>query len=415
MNGRLKAWLISAIEQGASSALSFVVMVLAARALNKESFGYVSTGWQIVVYGLTFTAGTIFSAMVLNLSGAGYRRLNLHARWVWNVKALLFILTMVLGFFAFILRGSPDFMPIILGGSAVAASRIAVEIDRRWRIVTGVPWKAALSSFVALCSVVFFLMAWRFFTEVDERTATGALLCCAIGFFLASNFGGLGLLFPPKSLPLPSKYSLSILRRYGRFFKWSIPTTLINLAGGLAAPFILVAATGPTSVAEFNAVRTIFGVLQVLIMGVVIHAAVRQKRAYIEGGMSGLWYETWPWMASSAGIGLIFLILMSVFGDAIISTVFGGHFTVDYLTIISFSVVYVLLGPSGLLGNAVEITGQLHWNLMASTAAAILTLALMYPVALHYGVGAGASVMVVTELAILCVRCWPLLLAARKI
>ena len=414
MNSRLIVWLISAIEQGASSALSFVIMILAARALGKESFGYVSTGWQIVVFALTFASGTIFSAMVLNLTGAGVHRLNLHARWAWNAKLMLFFSGATAGLLAFNLRDRLDFVPVVVGGGAVAASRIALEIDRRWCIVIGAPWRAALGSVTALFSVLICFMAWWFFTHEGERTATGALLCCALGFFLASCLGGVGRLVPPQPLSTSRKYSRAVLRRYGRFLKWCIPSTIIGLAGGIAAPFILAAATGPTSVADFNAVRTVFGVLQVLIMGLVVHAAVRQRRAYFTGGIRGLWHETWPWLLLSVGLGLLFFMVMIFSGNLIIGRLFGPSFSIDSMLILSFSMVYVLLGPSGLMGNAVEVTGLFRWNLAASIVAAMLTLSLMYPVALHYGVGAGALVMVVTELAILCVRCSALFVVANK-
>lgn len=398
--GRLATGGVAILEQAAASGLSFLIMVLAARTLTKHEFGLMSTAWQVVIYLLTLANGSIFAALMVTAPGTCAARLNAQQALLHRLKILLGGGALAGALGALTLLASHPAGAALMAALAAGGARVALECDRRWAIATGHSLRAVGVSLSAIVLCGLGLLCWALLLPESWRQAGTYILLCAAGYQMAVLLCW-RLLPPPEAVP--PRVRRVIAARYLRFCRWSLPTTLVALAGGLAAPFILAAACGAEAVADFNATRAFFGLYQVCILGLVLHVTRRQRLAFLEGGRSALWRETLPWITLTLSIGSAVVLLAAWQGPALTRLIFGPSYNDGTLMLILAS-YYLLLGPSSLLGSAINVTGRLSVNFLASLIAALLTLAFMYPLARQAGISWGAAVLIANEAAILGLR-----------
>lgn len=388
------------IEQGLNSAITFVFMIFSARGLSKDLFGHVSSSWQITIFLLTLANGAIFNPLVILVPGSNRSQKETHLKVVSIFKIFLVSCSLALFLLSFITEHK---ISLYIFGLAIACCRVAFELDRRWLIALQRPLIATGNGVIFFSAMVCALMIW-WFMDPPLRHSHYFLIACFLSFFGVTILNGKLGAIPLQINVTKFKRIKIMLLRYWRLTRWTTATAVVSLLGGLAIPFLLLASIGPNEAGEFNAVRSIFGILNILIYGLVLHVAPELRKSYRFYGKEGLRRGLINWSLITVLVAIICGIFLYINASGLLNFVYGDDFLKALAFFPPFLALFVIIGPSAILNVSLNVAEKPQANLFVSAVSSVMIITLFVPIATEFGAVKACWLMVFSEAFIVLLR-----------
>lgn len=254
---RDRIWALS--DQGVQSATNFATMVLAARALDVQSFAHFSLAYLAVLFALSFHRTWVTQPM--NVLGAQRPdELPARARALWRAHAMLIpvggVLCTAVAMFAF------QDSRLLLATIAYLALYFLQEMQRRYAYTLFRIREASLTSLV-MGGIQLGGMAVLMFSGWSSGTNWMLALLLAQAAGLATGLVLVGL--PRKVASGMEMGAVEVLSAQLSHSRWIVASQLVFWASSQAYPF-LIAGVDTTQAAAFNAGMSILNAANVVRM-----------------------------------------------------------------------------------------------------------------------------------------------------
>ena len=214
----------------------------------------------------------------------------------------------------------------------------------------------------------------------DHLSATAAYAVAGLACALA---GGLWLVLSAQSFRVRREPVPRELRRHWRFGRWLLASRLTAATSVQLIPWLVMLVLDATAAGVYAAYMTVTFFANPFLLGIGNVLGPRTARAFAEEGVAGARQVVRQGTIIMGSIMAVFCALMLVFGDKLVSVLYGSEFAGEEYTIIvlAFAVLTRGLGVAPNMGLwAMERTGRLLVTRFAGLCGTVLTsLALIKP------------------------------------
>lgn len=306
-------------DQGMQSATNFATMVLAARALDVQSFAHFSLAYLAVLFALSFHRTWVTQPM--NVLGAQRpEELSARARALWRAHAMLVpagaVLCVAVAMFAF------RDLWLLLATVAYLALYFLQEMQRRYAYTLFRIRDAGLTSLVMGCVQLAGMAALMF---SGWSSGTNWMLALLLG-----QAGGLvtGLMlvgFPRNVLNGSEMGAVEVLSAQFSHSRWIIASQLVYWASSQAYPF-MIAGVDTAQAAAFNAGMSILNAANVVRMTLANYLPAHAGRVLAREGADALRNFARSALFRIAVTGALIWPVLLLLGTPLVELLYGSKF-----------------------------------------------------------------------------------------
>ena len=398
----IQSSVVTFADQILVSGCNFLSTALIARALGLAPFGWYTLIWLVVLLAGALQLGLIVSPMMSIGPKQGAVAADRYFS-VLLVHEIVYCGMAVLGIWITVTlltasAGTSTSVPV--AAALAGGAYLAQDFARRLLFTRQRPRLVLMMDVVnQLSKLALIAWIWRVHA-LNIESALWIVGAAAIGSTLSV------VVFLPTLRFDRADFWPTTVRQW-RSARWLTGTGLMQWAGANSALIVTGSLLGPAAVGALRAAQTILGVLNISREAIENIVPQQAGRALARDGLPGLWAV----LVKTAGLGLalgsVVVLALVLLGGKVLRFVYGPDFerygfVIAWLSLTFLSALMILTFVCGF--RALERTLPVF---MATSAATIVNLALMYPAVKTFGVSGAIGVLLASDwlvVAILVVR-----------
>jgi O-antigen/teichoic acid export membrane protein len=312
------------LDQGLSSATSFLIALLVARHCDKAEYGLYVLGFSLLVtlqFALRSVISVPFTVNCPRVSPRdleGYLGSTLVHQLVGSALAATG-LALAAGVL-YLLRHDSGMAGVLLALSVASAAVLLRDFVRTTYLAFLRVW-ANLVLGVLSSTLTLALVLWAYWT--DGLSASRAYLLTAIGAGLPA---ATGLVLVSRRLAVVKARVFGDLKRNWDFGKWTLASVIANSLGMRAMPWLVLIWCGSQAVGAFGAQTAIAGLVNPVIIGLASYLTPKLANHAQAEGLASAWRMGMRIVRGSLVAAAVYVAIMVAWGNDLLGLCYSPKY-----------------------------------------------------------------------------------------